>query len=348
MTRVLPKSVRGRVLTGLGLLVIAAAIAAGLYYFNEVPEKLADDYRADAGKAADGMTSGMDRVNASFDRYLAVSTVPRRSLENAEDVAELRRRILPVLDDTDATLRHAEEAIDAERKRIKRAQAPLRDVPSSWMLDDSDPLSEAAEVVEINDAYRRAATPYLRDFERFARYDRRLIDVIRRTYAPRPIDELAADAPIETLKSTVADEVEFNAELRHDLLALKPPADAKELHEQAIEELNVVIDYYEDIQTGLEQLSVPALEQADADLLSDTKRLRDRGTRYVLEFAANSSLQKQSRRLDKRGDELEDRIATLGTGDGDRLGNDHFRPVRPKPPADGKGGGSGGDDQTRT
>jgi hypothetical protein len=327
------------VLLGLGVALIAAAIYGVNYYFSDVPDKLADDYRLKAQKAIDRMTDDMDQVYRAFDEYLADSVRPRSYYENANDLDELRRRVLPVIEDTEEALVAAERRITKARKSVKAERDTIHDTPSSWMLDDSDALKEVDAAVKRSDAYARSTEPYLKSFERFIRYEKEQLDIARRSWEPRPIDGLGADTSLETFKSAVSEELTFFNGLRVRLLDLDPHPDTEDQHGLAVESMTVMVDYYEDLQTAFEALSISGLEQADRDLLAAAKRLRDKGSSLYLEFAASSSLQKQSRDLGQRGDALEDRIAALGTGDGEAPGGDLYRRPAPPDPKPKSGGG---------
>lgn len=332
LRRVLPKRAVWRVALAVALV---ALVVAGLFakdYLENRPDELADEFRAKAQPAVEKVTDRMDRAFLAFDGYLANSTLPVRLLRNAEEIDELKRRLLPLYDDTDQALDKAQKAIKAARKIIKKEKANLRGVPTSFLLEEKAPVVEAEGTQETSAAYLKQADQFLKNFERFVAYDRKALALRRTDTEALGSNEIDADDSLEEVKAAVAADLELSEKTLEDYADLKAHSDQEKLVELQVETQTLVVDYYEDVLAAYENLSIEGLRSADGEFLAALKATRGRESFLLAEFAASSSLQKQSRKLGKVGDKLERTIAALGTGDGELTKPDIFRdPAPPKP-----------------
>ena len=339
----LPRTWPARVALGLGVVLLVAMILGIRYYLNEVPDQLADDYRDDAQPATEKITDAMDRAFAAYDTYLDDSTLPRSQIQNADGIEEIKRRFLPLYDDTEEALDTGEKAIENAHKVIKKQRAEFDDVPSSPFLGEKAPVVEAEETIELSERYVIQAEKFLRNFERFIRFDRRALALRREEIEKLGGEQLSADASIEEVKASLNEDLVEAKQNLSGYQELEPHPDQEKLHDVQTELSAIAVDYLEDILAAYNALSIPQLRAADDEYIAEFRPLRDQESYFLALFASDSSLQKQSRAVERLGNRLEEHVAGLGTGDGEIVRPDRYRP--PPPPAPRKPeGGSGGDE----
>lgn len=344
--RVLPKRTRTRIALGLGILLLVGLALGINHYLSDVPDQLADDYRERAQPATEEITDSMDRAYAAFDTYLGNSTLPARELRNAEEFSEIQRRLLPLYDDTEDALDTAEKAIKSARKAISKERESFGDVPSAPLLGEKRPVVAAEASVEETEAYLRQAGAFLKNFDRFVKFDQKALELRREEVKSLGANEVDPDADLEEAKAATVAELKLAEESREAYLDLEPHPDQEKLFDVYIESATISVDYFEDLVEAYDNLSLVQFEAAGDELFDSLKSIRGKESYLLGVFAADSSLQKQSRKVGRLGDDLEREIARLGTGDGDPIRPDLYRPAAPpapKPPD--KGGSSGGGDE---
>jgi hypothetical protein len=341
--RLLPRTWKGRIAV-VAVVVAAAAIAYGVdYYLSEVPDRLADDYRREAAPAVRKVADAMDEVYAAFDTYLDDSTIPRSELKNVDDYDEIRRRWMPVYDDTEAALDEAKQAIGKANKLISQRREEVRGVPEAPLLEDSEARQEAEAAVRRANRYFRDSAEFLDDFQQFVRFERKALALRRRDLVTGSEAADAVDADLDTYKVAIQEDLDYAVRSRKDHLELKAPPDAERLHELSIEGATVTVDMLEDVKAALNALDVAAYELAFDDGIAELKSVSRQSSRALFKFRADSGLQRSTQKLSKEADRLEDAVLKLGTGNGDGNDNDHYRQDPPEIPPK-QGGGSGGDE----
>ena len=324
--------------------LVVGGLLARDWYFHDKPLDLADDYRGEASGSAGEITGSMDNVFDSFDEYLLASTIPARKLRNVDNVDELRRRLVPVLDDADAALLAARKKIKAARTQIKEGRDSLLDTPSAALISDSDPIDETEGVAETSKDYFNRLNRYLRSYGQFLDYEKDDIDLRRRELKVATQNQVERGASLDEIKSSVDSELKETEALLKARRRLKPARDTEKLDDNAIEYLNVTIDYLERIDAALDALDADGLEAADADYIDEVRAVGRRDSILIAELSADSGLSQAAGSLSERADDLENAIADLGTGSG-RDEEPRRRPPPFPPPSSGGGGGSGGGDQ---
>jgi hypothetical protein len=324
--------------------VIVAALMVRDWYFNDKPVDMADEHREDAELAAASITGSMDRVYDSFDDYLRATTFPANRFKNVDDVGELRRRLIPVLDDADDALIAARNRIDAARQRVKQDRDDLLETPTAKYLEDAEPIVETEEVADESREYLKRAERYLKSFDKYLDYEEKDIDLRRRELKIAAQNEPSPDADLAEFESTVAAQLEETKALLKARLKLEPARDTEKLNENSIEYVNVAIDYLERIQAAFDALDLAGLKAADADYIDEVRRVGNRSSELLAELSADSGLSSSARSLSKRADDLQDAIAELGSGEPRDAEPRKRPPPLPQPPAGGDGGDAGGDD----
>ena len=336
----IPRTGKGRIAVLVALLLVAGAAYGVDYYFSEVPDRLADDFRKDAAPAATRVADAMDDVYFEFDGYLNAYTIPASELRNADDYQEIKRRLLPVYDNTDEALDSSERAIRHARTAIRKQRERLRGVPTAPLVDDSDPVKEARAAVREANEYLQRSTEFLDDFVRFIRFERKAVDLRRRDVVTRSEAELAADADLEEYKAAVERDLAYAQKSRKDRLELDPPPDAERLHKISIEGATITVDFLADVKAALDALDPIAYEAAIDNVIAESRRIGRQESRAILVFEAKSGLQRSTQQLAAQADKLEETIRSLGTGNGDDSATDHARPDPPDvPPRPDAGGG---------
>lgn len=323
-----------------GVLVLAL-IGAGLYardwYFNDKPVDMADDYREDAVPAAGRITNSMDNVYDSFDTYLLSSTIPKRTLKNVDTVDELKRRLVPVLDNADASLLAARKRITTAEEQIKKYRKELLETPSAKFISDSDPIDETEDVADQSRDYLRRIERFIKSYDDYLDHEKQAIDLRRRELQVTVQNQVGADASLEEFTASIDAQLEETKALLKARQKLKPVDDTKDLDENSVEYLNVTIDYLERTQAAFDALDVAGLKAADADYIDEVRRVGRRESALIAKLAQGSGLGEATRSLSKRADDLQDAIAVTGTGE-ERVAPPRRRPTLFKAPGD-----SGGD-----
>jgi len=328
------------------VIVVAAGYFGYDYYFHTRPDDLADEFRVEARGAASTITSSMYATFVSFDRYLQESTIPLTELENVDDIDELRRRLIPVLNDTDDALDDARQKIGDARAAIKRRRASLIDTPSPQFLEDSEPIDETEAVARTTRDYISRAERFLGSYARFVEYARDDVDLVRREVAIFSQNEVEPRASLEAIEASIAAELEETQALRKARQKLEPHPDAEKLYELSLESTNITVDFLQQTDAALAALDVAGLDAAADDYLEESKDLGVRSSALVAELSRESGLSEATKSLSERGDALEDDIAVLGAEGKERGDAPRQPPVTPlSPPPAGDGGGSpGGED----
>lgn len=337
--RFLPKRTLWRVLLGVGLLLLVAAFFGVRYYLNDVPDQLADDYRKKALPATEKVTDALDRTFTAYDSYLDDSTLPRSETRNADEIAEIKRRFIPLYDDTEQALEFSARAIRDARRVLKKQRKEFRGVPSAPLLGDKDPVVEAKEAVGMSKNYLVQSERFLRNFDKFVRFEEEALALRREELEGLGGEELSPDASIEAVKASLTEDLAEAQKSREGYLDIKPHPDQEKLYDVYAELSTLGVDYLEDLLEAYENLSITQLRAADDEYLDAYKPLEDQASYLIGVFATNSSLQKQSRKLGRLGDDLEKTMAGLGTGDGELIRPDRARgPAPPLPRKPGTGG----------
>lgn len=325
-------------------LVIAAFFAQD-YYFNDRPVDLADSYREDATPAATGITKSMDSVFDSFDGFLRASTIRKSRLKNVDDIDELRRRFLPVYADADDALVDARKKVKRARKAIKDGKDDLFDTPSGRFIDDSDPIKQTEDVAKQSKDYLSRVDRYLNSYDDFLAYEAKDLKLRRRELDVAASDKVGPDESLESIKSKVDSQLKKTQSLRKARQELKPARDTEKLDDNALEYLNVTIDYLQGTAGALDALDADALDSVTADYLGEVKRVGERSSDLIAELSLDSGLSEASRSLSERADDLQDAIATTGSG-AERKASPRRRPPPLAVPKQGPDSGdSGGSDQ---
>ena len=320
---------------------MVAAVPGVRYYLTEVPTQLADDYRESAEPAVERMTDAMDKTFEAFDNYLDNSTLPAREVRNAEEIDEIQRRFLPLYDDTEEALKAADRAIGKARQTLAAQRKKLGDVPSAPLLGGKPEVVAAEETIGPTERFVAESKAFLRNFQAFVDFDRKAVDLRRADIEGLDDEAITAADSLEELKAATSASLAEAEKSRERYLDLEPHPDQRKLHELYTEQVTVLVDYYSDVLEAYESLSIPALDAADAEFLASLNGMGKKESYQLQLFASNSSLQKQSRRLEEAGDRLEKRIAGLGSGEAELSGGDVYRPSAPPPPP--KPGGKGDD-----
>lgn len=312
---------------GIVLLLIGAGIFGYDLYFNQKPEDLANDYRKDAVRAADQITTSMDKVYDSFDEYLLASTIPVRKLRNVDNIDEYRRRLLPVLDDTEVALDAARRRIKEANSAIERMEPGLIETPSATFLDDSEPVNETEAAARKSKDYLKRADRFLGSYGDFIAYGREDLDLRRRELQIVSQNDVGADASLEEITAAVDAELEETRALLKVREELEPHRDAEKLADNSIEGINITIDYLEETDAALAALDPARLDAAVAELLDESKRVGRRDSELIAELSADSGLSEATRDLSKRADDLQDALAVVGSE-----GKERDEPPRKRPP----------------
>ena len=338
----LPASRKVWVTAGVGVLIALLVAGTAYYYFDKVPERLADDYRERAQPSADEVTGAMDRVYATFDTYLEDSLIPRRELRNADDFEEYKRRVLPVIDAAQDALKAADGAIEKARDAIEANRAELADVPSAPLLGGSASVEECDAAAESAAGYLERTEAFLRSYGRFVTYDQKALELTRRTLVDQTSYNLSVDASLEVISGALTHDLEVMQEIRSDRLDLHPHPDAERLYDLELEVDTIAVDYLEDLTAAFDNLDVLGIGRAIQSFLDELKGVSGRIDAAFAQFARNSSLQRKSRNLGHEANELEDSIAELGSG-GEPNEDPADRGRPPLPPPAPPGGTNGGD-----
>jgi hypothetical protein len=190
--------------------------------------------------------------------------------------------------------------------------------------------------------YVGAAATFLADFEGFVVYEQQALAIERRYLAhePRSYDLGATD--FHSARNAIRSDLKRAKRTRRAYLRLDPPADVKKLDELNVEAITIKVDFFEDVLTGVENLSKLQIYDALRDYFGAATRNNRRISRATAGFAAHSHLQDASIRLTEMADELEDTIAGVGSGSVDDTEPDRT-PKRPAAPAPAGGGGEEGE-----
>ncbi len=338
---------RKRLIAGvIVLLLIVAGIVGYNLYFKQKPEDLANDYRKDAARGAEQITTSMDKVYDSFDDYLIASTIPVRKLRNVDNIDEYRRRLLPVFDDTEVALDAARKRLKEAREAIKRMAPELTETPSATFLDDSDPIQETESAARKGKDYLKRVERYLGSYGDFVAYGREDLDLRRRELEIVSQNEVSPDASLEEITASVEAELEETRALLKVRQELEPARDAEKLADNSIEGINITIDYLEETAAALAALDPARLDAASAELLDESKRVGRRDSELIAELSSDSGLSEAARSLSKRADDLQDAIAVVGSEGKERDEPPRRRPNPIPAPSEPKQGGSDSEDDS--
>jgi hypothetical protein len=340
---------RGRVrkrliVGGVVVVLIVGAIIGYQLYFKQKPEDMANDYRRDAVPAAAKITGGLDRVYASFNEYILESTIPVRELRNIDDIDELRRRVVPLYNDTEQALDGARRQIKAARKAIDSDQDALLETPSATFLDGSDPVKETEDGARQARAYIKRAERFLDDYAKFVDYAKDELDLDRRELEIVSQNEVEPDASLEALESSISAELEETIALRKVREKQKVHPDAEDLADNSLESINVTIDYLEQTDAAIDALDAAAFDAALEELLDESKRVGRRDSLLISKLSRESGITKSAEALSKQADELQDFLAEIGTEGKERDEPPRDKPIVPIPePGAKKDGGAPSD-----
>jgi hypothetical protein len=329
---------RRRLVVGIAAALGLLFIAAAYWYFAQLPEQLADDYRERAQPAAERVADSMDEVYAAFDNYLDESDPSPSRLRNAQDFEEFRRRMLPIYDDYESAIRRAESATTAARGVIGQSQADLGRVPSELFLGATEPIGDVEEARTLSGEYIVAAAAYLEDFEEFLAYERKGLDLAREALRDTPSIATLDSADLGSLRDALEADLRDARRLRRAVLRIEPPADMERSHELVVESLTVNVDFFDDLVSAIRNHDQAAYVDAIEDHAVARYRVERQQARARAAFESNSGLQDDSIRLTEMANELEAAIAALGSGTTDDVKpRSRKRPAGP-PPAHGRTG----------
>ena len=322
---------RGRLLVVVAIVV--AVVLAAYWYLSTTPDRLTDEYRVDAAPAARAIDTSMNRVYEGFDEYLDDSRLPAGKLKGVDDLDEIRRRFVPLYRNTDQALARAEKRIKEARKTIEKERTALLEVPSATLAAGSE---EAEAIAADAKDYLKRADRFLTSFAAYADYARRDNELARRstlTITDSGIEQ--ARAP-EEVRAAIEDQRNEFADIRRELERLRPHRDAEALHETNRDLTDVYVDYLDDAEQSLDDLDLLGLIRAEVQLLESNQRLSLKAQRQYLDFERNSGLQKATRGLTDRANELETAIAELRSEKAAEELKPWKRPKLPEP-KNGKG-----------
>ena len=309
------------------VLVLVLALVA-YWYLSTTPDRLTDEYRADAAPAARAIDSSLNKVYESFDDYLDDSKLPAGKLRGVDDLDEVRRRFVPLYRNTDRALARAEKRIKAARKTIERERAGLVEVPTATLAAGSD---EAEAIAADARDYLKRADRFLGSFADYVDYARRDNELDRRsTLAITDSGIEDAQSPDE-VRAAIADQRREFADIRRELERLRPHRDAEGLHETDRDLVDVYVDYLDDAEQSLDELDLLGLLRAEVQLLKSNRRLSIKAQRQLFDFERESGLQQATRGLTDRANDLETAIAELRSEEAAEKRKPWKRPKLPEP-----------------
>ena len=286
--------------------VLLAAFAA--VYFTQVPDRLAEDYRDDAGPAFErvdeSVYDSLETFRTDYFRGLAIKEFNEkrtgRSLSRLRRV--IRRQYATDRGDIEAARRaiaDAEETLSANEDALTEVDAPPLLGGIGGLADARDTASEAESYIEANrrffDQYRELIDYAERTLNLDEDINETLLDEAQT--APQSFEAAKAgvDRAVKTLKGT-----------RSKIEAMQPPTpDGDPFFFGTERGAGILIAFYEQIQAAYAQLDEGKLDDALDGLERDFNRF---GVKVVTKF---DELQRESE-INSSIDEIEEAEEKLG------------------------------------
>jgi hypothetical protein len=301
------------VAAAVGVLVVAAGAYA---YFAKAPERLADDYREDAGPAFEKVDESMYEVFSSFrSRYfrgLAIKELAAKRFE--EDLSGLRRAYRHQYEADRASIARANKAIAEAEAAIEEAEPAMTEVDSWPLLGGRGELGDADEDASDSSEYLDQAREFMPQFRELIAYSKQTL-AIEEEITNALLDESPGpDASLETFKAAVNGTLSRLGKAKANFKKLgKAPEVASAFNYATDEGLELTIDFYEKVDTAFDQLDPGLLDEANAQIKTDVRLY---GLKLFEEFDELQTDSGLTDSLDDLEDAEDDLAERLGVDEG--------------------------------
>ena len=298
-----------RVAVGVLVGVLVTALALG--YFVALPQRLGDGYRDDAGPSFERVDEAMYEVYESFrDDYfrgLAIEDLTKKRVE--EDLGRLRSAFRKQYRHDRNSIERASKAVEVAKAAIADADADLTEAASPPLLGGIGELADARDHADRAEAYLEDAAEYLPTYEELLDYTRETVELEEEITAAILDNAPGPGASLGTYRSATGRTVSQLRKAKADFEELAdPPESAEAFHFATDEGLQLSLEYFRQVQTGLDRLDIPLLERADAELARELRRF---GLGILIRFGElqdESELSDGIEELEVAEDELADRL----------------------------------------
>ena len=292
---------------------VAAGVAVGALvtaivgiYFVHLPNRLADDYRDDAGPAFERVDEAMydvyDSFRADYFRGLAVEELTRKRV--GENLARLRRAYVEQYSSDRGSIERARGNIAEAKRIIAEAESELTEVGTLPLLGAMGDLDDAGEHADRADAYLVEARAFLAEFEELLAYNKQSVDLEEDITGAILDNDPGSGGTLSTYRDAVADTLDGLRNVERRFKRLDPPDVADPFEYATRVGLDISIDYFEQLRIGLQQLDIDRLDRADAALVRKVRRF---GIAVLTRFAdlqADSSLGERIAELEREEESL--------------------------------------------